>query len=86
MIKRRMFRKLSAYVDRTHGPAAALHGRRHGFTVQFRPVTVADSDGRAVRIGSGLEEGEHVILNPGWGITDNEKVQVVMCGEAGSAC
>ncbi len=57
-----------------------------GDLVQFRPVTVSDSDGRAVRIGSGLEDGERVVLNPGWGITDNEKVQVVMCGESGSAC
>lgn len=58
-----------------------------GNTVQFRPVVVADSDGRAIRLSSGLKAGEHVVLNPGWGITDNEQVQPVLaCGEEGAAC
>ncbi len=46
--------------------------------VRFRPVIVADSDGRAVRLRSGLEDGEHVVLNLGFGISDNERVQPVM--------
>ncbi len=58
-----------------------------GNTVRFRPVVVADSDGKAVRLRSGLEDGEHVVLNPGWEITDNEQVQPIMaCGEGGLVC
>ncbi len=57
-----------------------------GNRVQFRPVMVADSDGKSVRLGSGLADGEHVVLNPGWGITDNQQVQPIMCGEGGRAC
>ncbi len=48
-----------------------------GNKVQFRPVAVGDTDGRTVRLLSGIEDGEQVVLNPGWGITDNEQVQPV---------
>ncbi len=37
--------------------------------VRFRPVIVTDSDRRAVRLSSGLEDGEQVVLNPGFGIS-----------------
>ncbi len=52
-----------------------------GNKVKFRPVVVADSDGNSVRVSSGLKDGEHVILNPGFGISDNEQVQPVMAEE-----
>ncbi len=48
-----------------------------GNKVQFRPVAVGDTDGRTVRLSSGLDDGEQVVLNPGWGITDKEQVQPV---------
>ena len=46
-------------------------------TVHFQPVVVAESDGKTVRIGSGLEEGQQLVLNPGFGITDGAQVQPV---------
>ena len=52
-----------------------------GDKVKFRPVIVADSDGKTVRLSSGLEEGEHIILNPGFGISDNQQIQPVMVEE-----
>jgi RND family efflux transporter MFP subunit len=52
-----------------------------GNTVKFRPVVPSDSDGKAVRISSGLKEGEQVVLNPGFGISENEHVQPVTASE-----
>jgi multidrug efflux pump subunit AcrA (membrane-fusion protein) len=52
-----------------------------GNSVKFRSVVPADSDGKAVRISSGLKEGEQVVLNPGFGISDNEHVQPVKASE-----
>lgn len=48
-----------------------------GSKVNFRPVDVADSDGKTVRISSGLEEGQQLVLNPGFGIADGAQVQPV---------
>jgi membrane fusion protein (multidrug efflux system) len=48
-----------------------------GNKVHFRPVVVADSDGKTVRIGSGVLEGEQLVLNPGFDITDGAQVQPV---------
>ena len=48
-----------------------------GNKVHFRPVVVADSDGKTVRIGSGVLEGEQLVLNPGFDITDGAQVQLV---------
>jgi membrane fusion protein, multidrug efflux system len=48
-----------------------------GNKVNFRPIVVADSDGKTVRISSGLEEGQRLVLNPGFGITDGAQVQPV---------
>jgi membrane fusion protein, multidrug efflux system len=45
--------------------------------VGFRPVIAASSDGKTVRISSGLEEGQQLVLNPGFGITDGVQVQPV---------
>jgi membrane fusion protein (multidrug efflux system) len=45
--------------------------------VTFRPVTVADSDGKMMLIATGLAEGARVILNPGIGISEGELVQTV---------
>lgn len=45
--------------------------------VAFRQVTVADSDGAAVRLREGLAAGERVVLNPGTGIVDGGVVQPV---------
>ena len=52
-----------------------------GEKVKFRPVIIADSDGKTVRLSSGLEEGEQIVLNPGFGISDNEQIQPVMVEE-----
>src|SRR5512143_126215 len=43
----------------------------------FRKVSVADSDGKMVRLISGLSEGELVILNPGFGISEGLHVEPV---------
>jgi RND family efflux transporter MFP subunit len=43
----------------------------------FRKVAVADSDGKMVRLISGLSEGESVILNPGFGISEGMHVEPV---------
>jgi membrane fusion protein, multidrug efflux system len=43
----------------------------------FRKVSVADSDGKMVRLTSGLSEGELVILNPGFGISEGMHVEPV---------
>ncbi|MGE5237818.1 MAG: efflux RND transporter periplasmic adaptor subunit [Chloroflexota bacterium] len=43
----------------------------------FRKVVVADSDGKMVRLPSGLSEGELVILNPGFGISVGMHVEPV---------
>jgi len=48
-----------------------------GNKVHFRSVVVADSDGKTVRIGSGVLEGEQLVLNPGFDITDGAQVQLV---------
>jgi membrane fusion protein (multidrug efflux system) len=48
-----------------------------GNKVDFRPVVAADSDGKMVRISSGLEEGQQLVLNPGFGITNGTEVQPV---------
>lgn len=48
-----------------------------GNKVALRPVVVGDSDGRTVRIASGLTEGQQLVLNPGFGITDGTQVQPV---------
>ncbi len=48
-----------------------------GNKVNFRQVVIADSDGKSVRLQSGLNEGETVVLNPGFGITEGAQVQPV---------
>ena len=48
-----------------------------GTTIRFQPIVIADSDGKTVRIGSGILEGQQVVLSPGFDITDGEQVQVV---------
>jgi len=45
--------------------------------VHFKPVVVTESDGKILRLSSGLEEGERVILNPGFEITEGAQVQPV---------
>jgi RND family efflux transporter MFP subunit len=45
--------------------------------VNIRKVTVADSDGKLVRLASGLSEGETVVLNPGFGIAEGMHVEPV---------
>ncbi len=52
-----------------------------GNKVRFQPVVVGDTNGRTIRLLSGLEDGVQVVLNPGWGITDNEQVQPVAAAE-----
>ena len=45
--------------------------------VHFRQVTVADSDGKQLRLAEGVQEGERIALNPGTGLTEGELVQPV---------
>ena len=65
-------------------PAAALMTKNdqdlvavldRGNVVRFRPVIVVSSDARRVRLASGLEEGETIILNPGFGLLEGGRVQ-----------
>jgi len=48
-----------------------------GNKINFRPIVVEDSDGSTARISSGLEEGQQLVLNPGFGITDGMQVQPI---------
>ncbi len=48
-----------------------------GNRVSFRQIVIAESDGKTVKIHSGLNEGEVVVLNPGFGISDGAQVQPV---------
>lgn len=52
--------------------------------VTLRDVNIVESDGRIVRILSGLTEGEHVIVNPGGSIEEGEKVRPIVVGSAKS--
>ena len=45
--------------------------------VHFRQVTVAESDGKLIRLSEGVQEGERVALNPGTGLVEGELVQPV---------
>jgi membrane fusion protein (multidrug efflux system) len=67
-------------------PAAALLSKNDTALVavvsddnkaSFRAVSVANSDGKMVRLASGLSEGELVILNPGFGISEGMLVEPV---------
>ncbi len=44
----------------------------------LRSVAIAESDGKTVRLSSGLRAGEKVILDPGEGVADGERIQPVM--------
>lgn len=48
-----------------------------GNKVNFRQVAIEDSDGKSVRLQSGLDEGETVVLNPGFGVAEGAQVQPV---------
>jgi len=48
-----------------------------GNKVHFKPVVVVESDGKVLRLSSGLEPGERVVLNPGFEITEGAQVQPV---------
>ena len=48
-----------------------------GNKVNFRQVVIAESDGKSVKIQSGLDKGEIVVLNPGFGIAEGAQVQPV---------
>ncbi|GFO53956.1 RND transporter MFP subunit [Geomonas sp. Red276] len=49
--------------------------------VRYRPVTVADSNGKQLRLSEGVREGDRVALNPGTGLTEGELVQPVLAKE-----
>ena len=53
-----------------------------GNRIKIRPVSVYESDGKTVMLSSGLDEHEHIALNPGTGILDGEQVQPVMFNQA----
>ena len=46
--------------------------------VKHRSVTIAGNDGKAVRVITGIEDGEHVVLNPILGITEKKQVRSIM--------
>jgi RND family efflux transporter MFP subunit len=56
-----------------------------GGRVAYRPVVVADNDGRFVRIVSGLNAGESVGLNLGNSVNDGDVVEVVPAEADGGA-
>jgi RND family efflux transporter MFP subunit len=43
--------------------------------VNFRSVSVLQSDGKRIRVLSGVREGERVVISPGEGLVEGEKVQ-----------
>ena len=45
--------------------------------VNFRAVTITESDGKTVRVRSGLRAGEKVMVHPGESISDGEQVQPI---------
>ncbi len=47
-----------------------------GNRVDIKPVDIFYSNGKVVQVRSGLKEGQLVVLTPGFGIAENEKVQV----------
>ena len=52
-----------------------------GHSVSYREVGISDSDGKMMTIGSGLQEGERVLLNLGMSVTEGDKVQPVEVAE-----
>jgi membrane fusion protein, multidrug efflux system len=50
--------------------------------VSFRKVTIAESDGKLLKLSGGVQQGERVALTPGTGLTEGELVQPV--AEAGA--
>ncbi|HLJ65468.1 MAG TPA: efflux RND transporter periplasmic adaptor subunit, partial [Stellaceae bacterium] len=62
----------SALLFRTNGPQAAVVG--DDGVVSFRDLTIARDDGNMVEIGSGLHEGERVVLNISNQIAAGDKV------------
>ncbi len=67
-------------------PAEALLSKNESASVavvsadnkaSFRKVTVADSDGKMVRLISGVSEGDTLILNPGFAISEGMHVDPV---------
>jgi membrane fusion protein, multidrug efflux system len=68
-------------------PAAAVYEREEksyvaiigsNNRVHFQTVTVADSNGKEVRISEGVQKGDLVALNPGTGLTEGDVVQPVL--------
>jgi membrane fusion protein, multidrug efflux system len=45
--------------------------------VRIRPVTIAESDGKTLRLREGIKAGEKVVVSPGAGLADGEHVQPV---------
>ena len=43
--------------------------------VSYREVGISDSDGKMMTIGSGLREGERVVLNPGMSLVEGTRVR-----------
>ncbi len=45
--------------------------------VRFRPVSIYDSNGKVVRVSSGLSEGEDIAVNMGAGVSEGDRVQPI---------
>ncbi len=54
--------------------------------VSFHPVTVAESDGKTIQVGSGLRAGERVVLNPGESISEEEQVRPINATRTSKQC
>jgi hypothetical protein len=48
-----------------------------GNKVNFRQIVISESNGKSVKIQSGLSKGEIVVLDPGFGITEGARGQHV---------
>jgi RND family efflux transporter MFP subunit len=46
-------------------------------TLKYRPIVVADNDGRTALVTSGLSEGETIVLGIGDGLSDGDKIQPI---------
>ncbi|MDD5169643.1 MAG: efflux RND transporter periplasmic adaptor subunit [Syntrophales bacterium] len=75
MLKTAPFVEIPAAALLIKGDKAFVAVLAPGNRASFRPVEVFDSDGKLVRLRSGLQAGETIILNPGTGIADGEQVK-----------
>jgi len=52
------------------------------YLISYREVGISDSDGKMMTIGSGLREGERVVLNPGMSLLEGTRVRPADMGDS----